>query len=364
MDIGIPREKSPYEYRVALTPAAVSTLRHQGHRVYIEHNAGLGSGFSDGHYEEVGAIISYSSEEVYLRSELLLKVTRPMPEEFNYMQERQIVAAFWHLASANRKKMKMLLEKRVTAIGWETVEETDDYLPVLHVMGNLAGKLAPFLAERFLQNDLGGKGILLGGIAGVPPAEVVIIGAGSVGSAAAEAFLDVGATVYLLDKKLSALQRACQQLNRRVTTMLASEHNLLKVTAFADVLLSAVLIPGQRAPIVVTRRMVQRMRPRSVILDYSIDQGGSVETIRPTNHRDPIFVEEGVIHYGVPNITGIIGRTATHALSNTTVGYILAIANNGLEKAMVEVPAIRRGVNVMDGQILHPALQEIYKEGI
>ncbi len=362
MDIGIPRERRPYEFRVALTPAAVSMLVQAGHRVYVEHDAGLGSGFRDGDYEAVGATIGYSGEEIFLRSELLLKVTRPIAEEFNYMHEGQMVAAFWHLAAANRKKLEILLQRKVTALAWETLQEPDGSLPVLHALSRLAGKMAPFLAARFLQNDLGGKGILLGGIAGVPPAEVVIIGAGSVGFAAAQAFAEVGATVYLLDENIKALQNACQRLGHQVTTMLASQHNLAKMTAFADVLLSAVLLPGQRAPIVVTREMVQRMRPRSIIIDYSIDQGGSVETIRPTTHRDPIYVAEGVIHYGVPNITGIIGRTATHVLSNVTIGFVQTLARDGLAKAMEDVPAIARCVNIRDGKIVYPGLQPLFQE--
>jgi len=362
MDIGIPCERRPYEFRVALTPAAVNTLVRAGHRVYVEHDAGRGSGFRDDDYEAAGAIIGYSGEEIFLRAELLLKVTRPIPEEFDYMQEGQMVAAFWHLASANRKKVEILLRRKVTALAWETLQEPDGSLPVLHALSRLAGKMAPFLAARFLQNDLGGKGILLGGIAGVPPAEVVIIGAGSVGFAAAQAFAEVGATVYLLDKRIRVLQSACQQLGHQVITMLASKHNLAKVTAFADVLLSAVLLPGQRAPIVVTREMVQRMKPRSVIIDYSIDQGGSVETIRPTTHQDPVFVAEGVIHYGVPNMTGIIGRTATHVLSNVTIDFVQALARDGLAKAMAGSPAIARSVNVMDGKIVHPGLQRLFQE--
>ena len=360
MDIGLPKERRNSEYRVALTPAAVQQLVSRGHRVYVERGAGEGSGFMNQDYLDAGATVVYSPEEVYHRGELVVKVARPLENELELLHEGQVVMAFMHLASAHPNKMRILLEKKVTAIGLETIQEEDGYLPVLHPISKMAGRMAPHIASRLLQNDSGGKGILLGGVTGVAPAEVVIIGTGTVGTEAAVAFANAGASVYALDINARALERVEERTRQRVVTLAATQHNLRKVLRFADVLLLAVYRPGYRAPVVIRRDMLSTMRNRSVLIDFSIDQGGATETSRPTSHSSPTYVVDGVIHYCVPNITGVVGRTATHAISNAVLPFVCAIANEGFEKAVEKHPALARGVNTHQGEIVHPALKELY----
>ncbi|NPA91611.1 MAG: alanine dehydrogenase [Chloroflexi bacterium] len=361
MDISIPKERRDSEYRVALTPAAVQQLVSRGHRVFVERDAGEGSGFTNQDYLDAGATVVYSSEEVYRRGELIVKVARPVQQELDVLYEGQIIMAFMHLASAHPNKVQTLLDRKVTVIALETIEEEDGYLPVLHPISKMAGRLAPHIASRLLQNDAGGKGILLGGVTGVAPAEVVIIGTGTVGTEAAVAFANTGASVLALDINPRALERVEQRTRQRVVTLSATAHNIRKVLRFADVLLLAVYKPGYRAPIIVRREMLKTMRPRSVLIDFSIDQGGAAETSRPTSHSSPTYVVDGVIHYCVPNITGVVGRTATHAISNALLPFVCAIANEGLEQALQTHPALARGVNIRDGQVVHPALQELFR---
>ncbi len=362
MDISIPKEQRPSEYRVALTPAAVQQLVERGHRVYVERGAGEGSGFLDQHYLDAGATVVYSHEEAFRRGELVVKVARPLEQEIDLLVEGQILMAFMHLASAHPSKVMGLLEHKATVIGYETIQEEDGYLPVLHPISVMAGRMAPHIASRLLQNDAGGKGILLGGVPGVAPAEVVIIGAGTVGSEAAISFAYAGASVYALDINPRALERVERYSNRRVVTLSATAYNIRKVLRFADVVVLAVYRPGYRAPTVIRRDMLKLMRPRTILMDYSIDQGGAAETSRPTSHHSPTFVVDDVIHYCVPNITGVVGRTATHAISNAVLPYICAIANDGLDVALEKHPDLARGVNVRDGRIVHPALTELYEK--
>lgn len=360
MDIGIPKERRDAEYRVALTPATVRHLTERGHRVYVERGAGEGSGFLDQHYLDAGATVVYSPEEVYRRAQLVVKVARPLQEELELLHEGQIVMAFMHLASAHPNKIRTLLHRRVTAIGYETIEEEDGYLPILRPISMIAGRMAPQIAGRLLQNDAGGKGILLGGVPGVAPAEVVIVGAGTVGTEAALAFAATGASVYALDINPRALERLDRLSHHQVITLTATPHYLNKVITFADVVVLAVYQPGYRAPIIITRDMLQTMRRRSVIIDFSIDQGGAAESSRPTTHRSPTFVVDGVIHYCVPNVTGVVGRTATHAIANALLPMVSAIADYGLDQAIERFPSLGRGINVRDGEIVHPALRELY----
>ncbi|MFN3928625.1 MAG: alanine dehydrogenase [Thermoflexus sp.] len=359
MHIGIPKERRPEEYRVSLTPAGVEMLIRAGHTVWVESGAGLGAGFTDEDYRRVGAQIVYSGPEVYGRADLVVKVARPTQEEFEWLREGQTLMGFLHLAAARRDKIDLLLQRRITAIAYETVQADDGSLPILAPISTIAGRMAAHVAATLLQNDRGGKGILLGGAPGVPPAEVVILGAGVVGSNAARAFVGMGASVYVLDKDIRRLQRLEELCGARVVTMISHPYNLRKVVRFADVLIGAVLVPGARAPILVTREMVQTMKPRALIMDISIDQGGCVETSRPTTHRDPTFVEEGVIHYAVPNMTGVLGRTATHALTNALWPFLEEIAQVGLEEALARNPALARGVNTRDGRIVHPELARV-----
>ncbi|MBI3360176.1 MAG: alanine dehydrogenase [Chloroflexi bacterium] len=363
MNIGVPSERRPHEFRVGLTPAGAKLLTSDGHSVYVERGAGLGSGFDDESYEKSGARIVYSGEEAYGRAELVLKVARPTVGELQWLVEGQALLGFLHLPAAHPSKIRVLLDKKITAIAYEQIRLDDDSLPVLKPLSQVGGRMAAQIAAGLLQNNAGGKGVLLGGVAGVPPANVAIIGAGTVGVNAAHAFLGLGAHVFLLDRDFARLQTVHERFEGRVATMVSHSFNVARVCEFADVLVGAVLVPGQRAPIVVTREMVRRMRPRSAILDISIDQGGCVETSRPTTHSAPTFVEEGVIHYCVPNMPGVVGRTATHAYQNAAWPYIQTLAELGVEATIATDPALARGVNTHGGQLRNLVLTDFGERG-
>jgi len=364
MNVGIPKERRDLEQRVGLTPYGVELLTHAGHICYVEKEAGLGAGFTDYHYERAGGRIVYSGEELYGRAELVLKVGRPTEEELDWFREGQIIAGFMHLAAARRRKVEVLLEKRITAIAYETIEEDNGNLPVLHTMSEVAGRMAPQLAATFLQSDHGGRGVLLSGVPGIPAARVAILGAGVLGTNAARTFLGLGANVFVLDRNLERLRQIDQQFEGRITTMLAYSFNIARVARFAEVLIGAILTPGARAPIVVTREMVRSMKRGAVILDFSIDQGGCVETSRPTTLRDPVFIEDGVVHFCVPNVPGAVPRTATHAFNNAVWPPLRHIAEVGLEQALEELPALARGVATRDGKIVNEALAAAYYAGV
>lgn len=357
MDIGIPKQKRPFDYRVGLTPMGVEILTRLGHRVYVEHDAGQGSGFDDDRYQRAGGQIVYSAEEVYGRGQLILAVSRPLAAEFDLLQEGQILCGFLHLAAAHPAKIALLLDRKITAVGYETIQTEDGYLPVLTAMSQIAGRMAVSVAAHLLQNNEGGHGILLGGVPGVPPANVAVLGAGTVGLNAVKMFEAAGAHVSVLDTDIRKLQ-LLEERGSAAHTMVAYDFNIARVVQRADVLVGAVLIPGARTPIVVSREMVRTMKPRSVIIDISIDQGGCIETSRPTTYQNPTYVEEGVIHYCVPNMTGVLARTTTHAFNNAAWPYIREIAQKGLARALETNPALRLGLNTHDGEIVHPALRE------
>lgn len=342
--IGIPREHRRFEYRVGMTPAGISILTARGHQCYVETGAGLGSGFTDTEYEQAGARIAYGQDEVFRRADLILKVQRPTEEEVEWLRGEQTIMAFMLLASATENRIKALEDKRITAVAYELIEDHHGRLPVLYPLSQMGGRMAAQIAAHYLQNDTGGKGILLGGVASVPPADVVIVGAGVVGTNAAHAFIGTGARVIMLDQDLRQLQTVQERFNGQVTTMVSHDFNLARVCQFADVLVGAIQVPGHRTPQIITRDMVRSMRPRSVIIDMSIDQGGCVETSRPTQHDEPTFVAENVIHYCVPNVPGVVGRTATHAFLNAAWPYILQVVDDGLESAVERSPALNHGV--------------------
>jgi alanine dehydrogenase len=355
MNIGIPKERRPFELRVGLSPAGVEILTQQGHQVYLEHEAGVGAGFDDHEFETAGARLVYSPEEVFGRADLLLKVARPMQEELDWLRANTAIAGLLHLASARQDKVKVLLEKKITSIAYEQIETADGSRPVLRPFSQIGGKLAASVAARLLQNNWGGKGILLGGIPGVPPAEVVMLGGGVVGIYATEAFLGLGAHVTVIDKDVDALQEVYNRFPN-VVTMISTKRNIEKTTSYADVVVGAVLVSGERTPILITREMLRAMKPRSVFIDVSIDQGGCAETSRPTMHDQPTYIEEGVIHYCVPNMPGVVARTATHAFVNAAMPYILQIANEGVESAIVNNAAIEKAVNTHNGKLVHLTL--------
>ncbi len=357
MIIGIPKERRPNEYRVGLSPAGVQMLCESGHTCFVEHDAGRGAGFRDIKYENAGASIVYSPEEVFMRADLLLKMARPTKEEIEWMRPDSAFAAFLHLASARQDKLELIIEKKITAIAYEQIEEADGTRPVLRPLSQIGGTMAAQTVARLLQNKWGGRGILLGMIPGVPPAEIVVLGAGVVGTYAARAFRGLGAHVTVLDNNMDALQHIAEGLCG-VVTMISTPHNIKRVTAYADVVIGAVLVPGERSPILVTREMVKVMKPRSVILDVSIDQGGCFETSRPTTHDNPVYIEEEVTHYCVPNLAGVVARTATHAFVNAAMPYILDLANCGINKAIENIPAIELAASAHLGKVRHLSMDE------
>lgn len=355
MNIGIPKERRPFESRVGLSPAGVEILTQQGHQVYVEHEAGVGAGFQDREFETAGARLVYSPEEAFVRADLLLKVARPTREELDWLRVGTTVTGLLHLASAREDKTEILLKKKITSIAYEQIQTTEGSLPVLRPFSQIGGKMSASVAARLLQNNWGGKGILLGGVPGVPPAEVVILGGGTVGACATEAFLGLGAHVTVIDKDVNVLQHVYSRFPN-VVTMISTKRNIEKAITYADVLVGAVLISGERTPTLITREMMQTMKPRSVFIDVSIDQGGCAETSRPTTHDHATYVEEGVLHYCVPNMPGVVARTATHAFVNAAMPYILEIANLGAAQAMLQNPAIEKAVNTHNGELVHLTL--------
>jgi alanine dehydrogenase len=315
----------------------------------------MGLGFDDHQFENAGARIAYSPEEVFGRGDLILKVARPMKDELDWLRPGCAIAGLLHLSSARRDKVEILLEKKITAIAYEQIQEHDGALPVLRPLSQIGGAMAAQIAARLLQNNWGGKGILMGGVPGVPPAEAVVLGAGIVGTYATQMFLGMGAHVTVIDHNMAALQSLWDRFPG-IVTMISTKRNIERATAFADVLVGAVLTPGQRAPILVTREMVHAMKPRSVIMDISIDQGGCIETSRPTTHDHPVYIEEGMLHYCVPNMPGAVARTATYAFVNAAMPYIEKIANLGVSGAIAADPAIERAINTRDGELVHLAL--------
>jgi alanine dehydrogenase len=352
MNIGVPKERRPFEFRVGLTPAGVQMLVEQGHICYVEHEAGLAAGFVDQEYENAGARIVYSPHEVFGRADLLLKVARPTLEEINWLRPGSTVAGLLHLTSARQEKIEALLKSQITAIAFEQVSLPDGTMPIRRPLATIGGVMVPQIAARLLQTDAGGKGMLLGGVVGVPPAEVVIVGAGVTGTAATKGFVGMGAHVTVLDTNIAALERLYDRFPS-ILTLISNPINLRRVVSYADVLVGAVLVPHQRSPIVITREMVKLMKPRSIIIDMSIDEGGCVETSRPTTHDRPTYIEEGVVHYCVPNVPSVIARTATYAYVNAAFPYIQELANKGVERAIQEDGALGIAVATHRGQTIH-----------
>lgn len=361
MNFGIPKERRPFEYRVGLSPAGVEMLTEQGHTVFVEHEAGVGAGFSDYEYEKAGAKIAYSPEEAFGRADVLLKFSRPLSEEIKWLNPGTTLMGMLLLAASRQNSVEALREKQITAIAYEQIETEKGSFPVVRPMGQIGGQMAAQIAMRWMQSDLGGKGILLGGIPGVPPAEVVIIGGGVVGINALIAFLGLGAHVTMLDKEISALQRICDRFPQTIT-MISTHRNIERACAFADVVLGAVHVPGERAPIVLTRETLKQMKPRSLVIDMSIDQGGCFETSRPMTLERPTFVEDGIIHYCVPNIPSLVARSATHAFVNAATPYIMNIAALGVEKAIEADPALASAVNLYKGEMRNLHLWTTQKE--
>ncbi len=360
MIIGVPREIKTQEYRVALTPAGVDALVRAGHSVIIEDQAGQGSGFFNALYQAAGATIADSAEAVWNQAEMIVKVKEPLPGEYKFFRPGLVLFTFLHLA-AEKSLTLALMEKKVVAIAYETVELPNGSLPLLTPMSEIAGRMSVQVGMTFLEKPQKGRGVLLGGVAGVHPGSVVIMGGGVVGTNALKRAIGLGARVTVIDKNLDRLRYLDDLFFGRIESLASNRYNIAEAAAQADLLIGAVLIPGALAPHLVTEEMVRAMMPGSVIVDVAIDQGGCVETIdHPTTHDNPTYLKYGVVHYAVANIPGAVPRTATVALTNATLSYVEALANKGWQKAVREDPALAKGVNVLEGKITYCAVAQAH----
>ncbi len=358
MEIGVPKETKDREFRVGLTPSSVRVLNERNHTVFVETNAGLGAGFSDEDYLIAGAKI-VSNREAWQR-ELVIKVKEPLPTEYKYLQPEQILFTYLHLA-ADRILTETLIKSGITAIAYETVELPDSKLPLLIPMSVIAGKLAVQFGARYLEKQQGGRGVLLGGFPGVAAGNVVILGGGIVGTEAAKIAVGMGAKVTILDVNVDRLSYLETLFGSRVELLYSNATNIENCVPNADLLIGAVLILGRKAPVLVGKSLVEKMHPGSVIIDVAIDQGGCIETLRQTSHSNPSYTEAGVVHVGIPNMPGAVPWTATQALNNSTLPYVLKLADRGL-KALETDSALTKGINVRDRKLIHPAVKEVFPD--
>jgi alanine dehydrogenase len=356
MDISIAREESLYENRVALTPAAVRSLVRDGHNIYIETGAGKNSGFSDNNFMEVGAKIVFSKDEAFKRGKMVLKIFPPNLSEYRLLNEDQIIFSFLHLVASSEEGIKILLERNITAVGMEVIEDVHGHLTILTPMSELAGQMAMPIASYYLSNVGGGRGILLGGAAGVPPATVAVLGAGVVGLNAVRTARGLGCNVILFDNDLERLRYANDLFSKQLATYLPNRYNLEKMLPISDVVIGSVLIHGEITPKLVPTEIVKQMKPGSVIVDVSIDHGGCVETSRPTTWASPSYKIHDVTHFCVQNMPSNVGRTATYALANATLPYIRKIAGLGPQAAFDEDPGLAKGVYTFGGEVTSPSL--------
>lgn len=355
MRIGVPKEIKSHEYRVGLTPGSVRELVHHGHQVMVESKAGEGIGCSDAAYRAVGASVVDSAAEVFATADLVVKVKEPQPAEIALLREGQVLFTYLHLAP-DPEQTKGLLDSGVTAIAYETVTDAHGRLPLLAPMSEVAGRMAVQVGAHCLEKEQGGIGVLLGGVPGVPPGNVVILGGGVVGTNAARMAVGLGARVVILDKSLARLAQLDEVFGGRVQTAYANLNTLEHHVLDADLVIGAVLVPGAAAPRLVSRAQVAGMRNGSVIVDVAIDQGGCIETARPTTHAQPTYVDEGVVHYCVTNMPGAVARTSAFALNNATLPFVLALADKGWAGALSGDPHLRAGLNVHRGQVTHAAV--------
>jgi alanine dehydrogenase len=356
--IGIPKEIKNNENRVGITPAGVTAFKNSGHEVLVEMNAGLGSGFTDQDYAAAGAKM-VSAKEAWA-AEMVIKVKEPLPSEYGYFREGLILYTYLHLAP-EAELTKALVDNKVVAFAYETIQLDNRSLPLLMPMSEVAGRMSVQIGAHILEKPHGGKGVLLGGVPGVAPGEVVIVGGGIVGTNAAKMALGLGASVTLLDINPDRLRQLDDQFQGRLKTVMSNSYNIAEAVKKADLLVGAVLIPGARAPRLVTEEMVKTMQPGSVIVDVAIDQGGSIETIdHITTHDNPTYEKFGVIHYAVANMPGAVARTSTLALTNSTIPYGVQIANKGYKQAALDNKALARGINVIDGKVTFKAVAEAH----
>ena len=358
MRIGVAKEVKQDEYRVALTPAGAGELGQRGHEVVVENGAGAGSAFLDADYESVGARIA-AVDEVWGTSEMVLKVKEPLPEEYGRLRDGQILFTYLHLA-ADEQLTRALMASGATCIAYETVETDDGKLPLLAPMSEVAGRLATQMGAWALEKAQGGRGLLLGGVPGVPPAKVVVLGGGIVGYNAALIAVGMQADVWVLDKSVERMRDLEMMLDGRITLAMSNRLEIELASSDADLIIGAVLIPGARAPKLITRDMLGGLKPGAVLVDVAIDQGGCFETSHPTTHSDPIYEVDGIVHYCVANMPGAVPVTSTFALTNVTLPYVEAIANHGFREAVARDLALARGVNVLDGKLTYQAVADAH----
>jgi alanine dehydrogenase len=359
MIVGIPKEIKADENRVAITPSGVSALIGNGHQVLIEKNAGKGSAIADESFVKAGASICEDVGDVWERADMIIKVKEPLGPEFSRMREGQVLFTYLHLA-ADRNLTEKLMEKKVVAIAYETIQLDDGSLPLLIPMSEVAGRLSVQMGAYCLEAKNGGSGILLPGVSGVPPAKIVIAGGGIAGTNACFVAVGIGARVTILDVNPVRLRYIHDVTQGHVSTLMSNPANLEEALLDADLVIGAVLIPGWRAPKLITREMLKRMRPGSALVDIAIDQGGCCETSRATTHRNPTYIEEGIVHYCVANMPGAVPRTSTYALTNATLQYALELANKGWERAVAENHVLKKGVNVAHGEVTHCGVAEAF----
>ena len=359
MIVGVPKEIKEHEYRVAMLPVGVEEMTRAGHTVIVERGAGLGSGLTDVDYEENGARLVDSSEVIWGTAELIVKVKEPQPSEIRQLREQQLVFTYFHLA-ANEALTRGVLESRATAVAYETLRDHDGSLPLLTPMSEVAGRMSIQEGAKCLERPQEGRGLLLSGVPGVEPAHVTILGGGVVGSNAAKIAAGMGAGVTILDIDVNRLRYLDDIMLPNVGTVFSDRHTIREQLAQADLVIGAVLVPGARAPVLIERADLKLMKPRAVIVDVAVDQGGCCQTTHPTTHGDPTYVVDGVVHYAVTNMPGAVGRTSTYALCNVTLPYALAIANHGLSPAALADPRLVTAVNTYDGLLTNQAVAETF----
>jgi alanine dehydrogenase len=360
MLVGVPKEIKDSEYRVGLIPSTVRELTRSGHQVLVETNAGVGAGLTDADYRTVGAEIAAHADEIFARGELIVKVKEPLAAERKKLRPGQVLFTYLHLA-ADPQQTTELMASGVIAIAYETVTSAQGTLPLLMPMSEVAGRMAPHVGARCLEKENGGRGVLLGGVPGVPPADVMILGGGVAGSHAALISAGMGATVTVVDRNPDVLRRVAGQLGARVRTVFSTSDAIETLCRRADLVIASVLIPGAAAPKLITRDTVKAMKAGSVIVDIAIDQGGCSETSRPTTHSAPTYIVDDVVHYCVTNMPGAVARTSTFALNNVTLPFVLALADKGYRRALGEDSHLRAGLNVFEGKVTHRAVAEALK---
>jgi alanine dehydrogenase len=352
MIVGVPKEIKNKENRVGMVIAGVRALTAAGHKVVVQHNAGVGAGISDDEYRKAGATIVEGAKEVFDKADMIVKVKEPLPEEYPLLRENQILYTYLHLA-ADERLTKALMERKIVGIAYETIQPSDGSLPLLAPMSAVAGRMATQIGATYLQHDHGGKGMLLGGVTGVERANVVVLGGGIVGVNAAKMAVGLGAKVSILDVNVHRLDYLSDIFGNEITTLYSNNETVERCVSKADLVIGAVLVPGAKAPKLVSRDMVAKMQPGGVIIDVAVDQGGSVETCRPTSHEHPTYTVDGIIHYAVPNMPGAVPRTSTYALTNVTLKYALMLANLGWRDAVARDSALLKGVNILGGKVAY-----------